>query len=524
MGQIVYKFIFILFFLLLIPVVLAAIRDGSCYPGETCLLSMFQENNSHVGECGHYNYSLCYPGIHNTNLSNSNCTDSEHCILSQYQHNNSHIGRCGYYNYSLCISGNWRTDIVETYCNSTPIITSYKHNNSHIGDLEYYNYTLCLKYIPPILPEKIEHPGSSSGMGNDADRVGSTITEQEQTVKGDLYSIDYLWPGLTLLNITDPALSVYRIEMDSSKEAEDVKIKIEESKNTKLSKPDRRVYRYVTIETDLPESFINKVRLIFKIQKNFGEDIKLLRYVGYWEELETNKLFEDDYYEHYESFSRGFSVFAISSEKFQIMETIEKIAQEVTVDKPSKSEIWLYALLPIIMLIIGGLTLLYHLRKLIVTYKKLSIAVLLLSGVVIVLIIPFTSVVLYWAIFPLSLIVLLMFGVVFVMKKFMFKKKSSFIQKLANIFVKENVHVVIYDMVKKPKKKKRKKSKMPTLKELKEVFGKMPKRKYPKGVPSLQELKEVFGKKKKKKKKKKGIFSKEEIEKYGKDEVKKYKL
>ena len=89
-------------------------------------------------------------------------------------------------------------------------------------------------------------------------------------------------------------------------------------------------------------------------------------------------------------------------------EEVKKIA-EIVIEKPTNFQIFLFAILPIIALAITGLSLLFILIKLIKSYKKITLIIGLLALGIIVLIIPFTNEVLYWAILPLTIIIITSF-------------------------------------------------------------------------------------------------------------------
>lgn len=132
-----------------------------------CSFSIFQENNTHVARCDHFNTSVDLGG--NVILRDGNCAHGESCLFSQFQHNNSHIASCGYYNYSLC-SNELSCVISEDACPQGAVGSFFQVNDSHWASAGYYNYSLCcrslgsaggggvrrvpLAIIPPGLPIK----------------------------------------------------------------------------------------------------------------------------------------------------------------------------------------------------------------------------------------------------------------------------------------------------------------------------------------------------------------------------------
>lgn len=143
------------------PLVSATIRDGECLPYETCLFSMFKQDNTHVGRCGYYNYSVCYIGSRNVSLIEGFCPSE--FLLGFYTPNNTHVSAVeGYYNYSLCISGLDCSFKASSNCSEDPIISLYKQNNTHVGSGGYYNYSICCPRISRFTG-RAGGPGKLSG-------------------------------------------------------------------------------------------------------------------------------------------------------------------------------------------------------------------------------------------------------------------------------------------------------------------------------------------------------------------------
>ncbi len=166
----VYILILIFISFLAIPIISASIVDGNCPIGETCMFSMYQNNDSHIGECNFYNYSVCYPETINVSLETT-CSVGN-CILSQYRQNSSHVAACNYFNYSLCVQGaNCSIGTVRSY----EIVTLYNYNNSHVGDIGFFDYTLYCGNITPIVP--VTPPSVGGGLST------PIITEVKEIIK-----------------------------------------------------------------------------------------------------------------------------------------------------------------------------------------------------------------------------------------------------------------------------------------------------------------------------------------------------
>ena len=129
--------------ILVLPLISSSIVDGDCPSGETCMFSIYSLSDAHVGECGFFNYSVCYPGLLNITLRDGSCNAGENFILSFFKPNNTHIStQQGFYNYSLCVEGT--TCEIGTSCyREHKIISINKEENSHVGEYLYYELGLC---------------------------------------------------------------------------------------------------------------------------------------------------------------------------------------------------------------------------------------------------------------------------------------------------------------------------------------------------------------------------------------------
>jgi hypothetical protein len=136
--------VFIFFFLLMVSSAFAlvcAIRDA-CFPGETCIFSVYQVNNSHVAECGYYPYSVCCSDVTSSAIRTT-CIGDENPILSVYQLNNSHVARLGYYGLNVCVDRLNCT--IRNTCEAYEVCLGslYQLENSHFGSCEYYANKVC---------------------------------------------------------------------------------------------------------------------------------------------------------------------------------------------------------------------------------------------------------------------------------------------------------------------------------------------------------------------------------------------
>lgn len=173
---------FVLFaFLLLTPVATAltcTLRGTPCLSNETCLFSVFNTGNAHVGVCGYYGYNVCCDEI--ISYTNQTCNASTASILSFYQRNNTHVAQANYYSWQLCagystyplecsIKGSCET-------NETCVVSLYGPTNSHVGSCDYYGNKLCCGKLPDL------YVNSSSITLNESAPVVGDVVELNITV------------------------------------------------------------------------------------------------------------------------------------------------------------------------------------------------------------------------------------------------------------------------------------------------------------------------------------------------------
>ncbi len=144
--------IFVLLFLMSFVALTNAVptctfRSGSCNSGETCIFSVYQENDSHVGTCNYYNTKVCCTEI-NSSTFRTSCNSNEGTLLSVYQQNDTHVGSKDYYNTKVCanFSNNIATGNFKTSCSSSEacLVSTYQENDSHVGTCNYYSNKICI--------------------------------------------------------------------------------------------------------------------------------------------------------------------------------------------------------------------------------------------------------------------------------------------------------------------------------------------------------------------------------------------
>lgn len=126
-----------------------AFRSGSCNAGEVCIFSVFQENNTHIGNCSYYSTQVCCNGTTRVAVRSDSCNSDEGIVLSVFQENNTHVGHRDYYSTKVCARFANNPVVVNTRssCQSgeTCIASKFQDNNSHVGTCAYYDNDLCLR-------------------------------------------------------------------------------------------------------------------------------------------------------------------------------------------------------------------------------------------------------------------------------------------------------------------------------------------------------------------------------------------
>ncbi|MCX8179030.1 MAG: right-handed parallel beta-helix repeat-containing protein [Candidatus Aenigmarchaeota archaeon] len=152
------KTAWIAFLIVLLPSVLAiqcTIRQNSCNPGEFCLFSRFQANNTHVGNCTAYGNLTCCSDPYLTNVEiKSSCSLGQNGTISMFNYTNSHaeVFTEGNYNYRVCVDCPWICTLRSSCLSGEYALVSMNSStNSHIGEPGFYANQLCCK-IDDVLP------------------------------------------------------------------------------------------------------------------------------------------------------------------------------------------------------------------------------------------------------------------------------------------------------------------------------------------------------------------------------------
>lgn len=130
-----------------IPDVTCSLKYGSCEADETCLFSLRNETNSHLGNCSVYNYKVC---CKNLNVEMGSCTPISESLLSLAKEENSHASYeiASEYNISICIFPQAVCSLREQCTrNEVCIVSFYNDTNSHAAKCGYYKNNLCCEWV-----------------------------------------------------------------------------------------------------------------------------------------------------------------------------------------------------------------------------------------------------------------------------------------------------------------------------------------------------------------------------------------
>ncbi len=133
------------------------IVSGACPSGFTCVLSLNQTNNTHVGKCGYFGLSLC-TNVPSAAIRQNSCASGETAFIRLFQENNTHVGAVEVSNYGniSCLQANFNV-ITRASCNSPNEVCAVSinaTNDSHVGQCGYYGNSVCtgfLRVIPPVI-------------------------------------------------------------------------------------------------------------------------------------------------------------------------------------------------------------------------------------------------------------------------------------------------------------------------------------------------------------------------------------
>ena len=161
-------------------------RSGSCNGDETCVFSVVQDTNSHVGSCGTYNTQVCCTEITSATIRTGSCNAGEGPVISIFAASNAHAGTGFYYSNLVCAktSSNPIVTNVRTSCNSKEncVVSFFQSDNTHVGNCNYYSNKLCIQElfnvsITIILNNTSPSWNESIGVQGVATRSDGTVIE-----------------------------------------------------------------------------------------------------------------------------------------------------------------------------------------------------------------------------------------------------------------------------------------------------------------------------------------------------------
>ncbi|MBI2542790.1 MAG: hypothetical protein HYW24_01240 [Candidatus Aenigmarchaeota archaeon] len=148
-----YVFIILLFFLFVeaTEAIPACTIRSSCLGGETCLFSMYLQNDSHVGHCDYYDNKVCCTEISSATIRSLGCNTGEGEVTTIYQENNTHVGNTTYFTSIVCakFSTNPVVANIRTACNSREncSVSVYQENDAHVGHCDYFSNKICVQEL-----------------------------------------------------------------------------------------------------------------------------------------------------------------------------------------------------------------------------------------------------------------------------------------------------------------------------------------------------------------------------------------
>lgn len=150
-------------------------------------------------------------------------------------------------------------------------------------------------------------------------------------------------------------LNVYQVDMTVTEDESYPKVTVRESSAPvgaalAISTDVGRVYKYISITSNVPDEEISKVNIKFKVPKSWFSDkdldpatTKLKRYkAGDWISLTTKQIDVDADYYYFEAESTGFTTYAVTAEKAKVVEKppeeVEEEVPPVVEEKPPEVE------------------------------------------------------------------------------------------------------------------------------------------------------------------------------------------
>jgi len=119
----------------------------TCSEAETCVFSVPQENDTHIGQCGYFGLNYCCEDIQMARFDEEGCSEREGAILKAYQLDNTHVEAPELTNYPISICA-WNCSCsIKDHCNADEecVASIYDFTNSHVGECGYFDNQICCK-------------------------------------------------------------------------------------------------------------------------------------------------------------------------------------------------------------------------------------------------------------------------------------------------------------------------------------------------------------------------------------------
>ncbi len=201
--------------------------SNPCPVGE-CVFSMFQQTDSHAGNCTYGRYKVCCeePGETLTPSIKflTDCDSDEGAVLSLFDELDSHVERYQetFYPYHVCLKSSLGKLICyySTSCNPGEGLASFRQNtDSHVAEYNYYSTKICCSVIPPYdFKIWVDEPRLVT-IGKP---VLANVYVQNLGTAADSYTITYtknatdlnLNPAPHLVHVSMPSNRIHSLEPD----------------------------------------------------------------------------------------------------------------------------------------------------------------------------------------------------------------------------------------------------------------------------------------------------------------------
>ncbi len=140
---------------------------SSCDSSETCMFSLYQKDDSHVGPCGYFSNNVCCKGAGDVTFRTLSCDAGEGIILRVSQEDDSTVEAPTGSDYETLVCGKGCTCALRDSCNTGEgsVVSLYSQTESHVGEPGYYSNLLCCSCAEGY-QVKLDSLGLATASGN----------------------------------------------------------------------------------------------------------------------------------------------------------------------------------------------------------------------------------------------------------------------------------------------------------------------------------------------------------------------